>query len=143
MSNCCSTKKAGKSSCPECEQIQKSVSIETLRHKIISPLNQTIDEQNYFFCSNSVCKTVYFGENGKQYGVENIRGEVGQKQTSSSRIICYCFDVSAQQVLDEIENTGESASRQFVISQTKAKHCACEIRNPSGTCCLASFPNNK
>ena len=141
MSNCCSTKKAGKSSCPECEQIQKSVTIETLLHNIVSPLNQTIDEQNYFFCSNSACKTVYFGENGKQFRVESIRGEVGQKQTSNSRIICYCFDVTAQQVLNEIENTGESSSKKFVISQTKAKLCACDIRNPSGTCCLANFPS--
>ena len=141
MSSCCNKTKTTKANCPGCDSVQKSVALETLLHHVISPLNQSIDVQTYYFCSNSKCNTVYFGGNGQQFFVDQIRGIVGQKQTSESRPICYCFDVTAQQVLDEIGETGISASKAFVIAQTKAKSCACDIRNPSGACCLADFPS--
>jgi len=141
MSSCCNKTKATKANCPSCDLVQKSVALETLLHHLISPLNQSIDVQTYYFCSNRQCNTVYFGENGSQYFVDQVRGVVGQKQTSTSRPICYCFDVTEQQVLNEIKDTGKSDSKAFVIAQTKAKSCACDIRNPSGVCCLADFPS--
>jgi len=30
--------------------------------------------------------------------------------------------------------------KDFVVEQTKADVCACDIRNPSGRCCLKDFP---
>ena len=140
MSNCCSKPKTTKANCPSCDVIQKSVAFETLLHHVSSPLNQEIQPQTYHFCSNPQCKTVYFGEDGQLISVTQVRGVVGQKQKLESRPICYCFDVTAQQVLDEITTTGKSTSKAFVIAQTKAKSCACDIRNPSGACCLADFP---
>jgi hypothetical protein len=38
---------------------------------------------------------------------------------------------------DYLDNPG---TREFVVEQTKLKHCACEVQNPSGKCCLKDFP---
>ena len=139
--SCCNKVKASRSNCPTCHQPQKSVGVDVLRHHLVSPLNQHIEAQGYYFCANTHCSTVYFGENGQEYTQQQVRGVVGQKQTSPTRPLCYCFDISAQQVIDELNNTGSSPSKDFVIAQTKAQSCACQYRNPSGACCLADFPS--
>jgi len=141
MTDCCEKTHSGKAQCPACQTQQKQVAIETLLHHIISPLNQLIPPQTYYFCTNHQCEIVYFGNLGAQYSTDQIRGKLGQKQTCLSRTICYCFDITEQRVLDELSETGKSSSKSFVIAQTKAKACACATRNPSGACCLADFPS--
>lgn len=143
MSDCCDSKKPPKKmKCPDCEQSHKSVANQVLLHHVISPDNQSIPDKQFYFCTSSDCETVYFSESGNRYHQNQVRATVGQKQTSNDRPICYCFDVTAQQVLDELYQSGESHSKAFVTAQTKSKNCACDIRNPSGLCCLASFPSD-
>jgi hypothetical protein len=88
------------------------------------------------------CDTVYFGEDGSLYRRDDLRQDVGQKSTDRDRTLCYCFDVTESTVLEELERTGKSQSKAFVMEQVKQKQCACEIRNPSGKCCLKDFPKN-
>ncbi|AGS38547.1 putative iron-sulfur cluster-binding metallochaperone [Cycloclasticus zancles] len=140
MSDCCSSKRPPrKAECPDCRQVQKATTRQTLLHHVISPVNRSIPESHFYFCANADCETVYFSDCGCLYRQDQVRGAIGQKQTSTERTICYCFDVTERHVLDELEHTGHSASKSFVTAQTKAKLCACETQNPSGQCCLADF----
>lgn len=143
MSNCCggSTKIDKKAMCPECQGEYKLVLLDTLLHQLASPHNQSIKEQSFYFCSSPECNIVYFGSAGDCYNVEQVRSPVGQKQTVASRLICYCFDISVQAASDDLNKNGASKIKEFVKAQTQAKRCACEIRNPSGKCCLVDFPN--
>ncbi len=143
MSNCCggSKKIDKKPMCPECKGEYKLVPLDTLLHQLASPHNQSIKEQSFYFCSNPECNIVYFGSAGDLYSVDQVRSQIGQKQTKPSRLICYCFDISAQTAADDLNKNGASKIKEFVKAQTQAKRCACEIRNPSGKCCLVDFPN--
>lgn len=142
MSNCCggSTKIDKKAMCPECQGEYKLVPLDTVLHQLASPHNQSIKEQSFYFCSSPECNIVYFGSAGDCYSVEQVRSPIGQKQTEPSRLICYCFDISAQAAADDLDENGASNIKEFVKAQTQAKRCACDIRNPSGKCCLVDFP---
>ncbi len=85
---------------------------------------------------------VYFNETGAIYKLGHVRQEVGQKSNTSDRMLCYCFDIRESNVREELEKTGQSQSKAFVMELVKLKLCACEVRNPSGKCCLADFPKS-
>ncbi|WP_372741011.1 hypothetical protein [Neptunomonas sp.] len=147
MSNCCSASateaKTGKlqaAECPSCSNRMKPVKRIVLMHQVTAPLNQTIPSDQFFFCSDADCPVVYFSKAGFVIETAQMRGEVGLKSTDENRMICYCFDITYSRVMEEIEQTGHSASKAFVVEQTKLKNCACDIRNPSGKCCLKEFP---
>lgn len=93
-------------------------------------------QQQYFFCSDDDCNVVYFAEDNSRVLRNELRESVGQKSKHSQRTICYCFDIK----LSDIERDPQKY-KQFVIEQTKQSQCNCEIRNPSGKCCLKDFPD--
>lgn len=146
MSNCCSASAAEIQSgqmqsaeCPRCSKRMKPVERIVLMHQVAAPRNQTIPSDQFFFCSSSDCPVVYFSNSGFVIETAEMRGEVGLKSTDENRMICYCFGITYSRVMEEIEQTGHSASKAFVVEQTKLKNCACDIRNPSGKCCLKEF----
>ena len=147
MGSCCSSssekvkaeaKQAAQ--CPCCGTSAKPVDRVTLIHQVVAPFNQQLPADDFFFCASAACSTLYFSDAGAVIEVSQVRGEVGQKSTKPDRVICYCFDIHHSRVIEEIEQTGASASKAFVVEQTKLKNCACDIRNPSGKCCLKDFP---
>ena len=145
MSSCCDSpsgvKHQKKMLCPECCENQNLVLYQTLLHQLRHPSCKQLNEDSaYYFCKNQNCDVVYFNTEETMFKQEDLRWEVGQKLTSTSKVICYCFDVTYCEVSKEFERDGSSKTKEFVIAQTKARNCACEIRNPSGRCCLADFP---
>ena len=146
MGSCCSsnsvdvkTEAKQTAPCPCCGASAKPVGRVTLIQQVIAPLNQQLPPDG-FFCASAKCNTVYFFDGGSVIESHQVRSEVGQKSTKADRPICYCFDINLSIVMEESEKTGASASKAFVVEQTKLKNCACEIRNPSGKCCLKEFP---
>ena len=77
---------------------------------------------------------VYFGQDDSIIEKHELRTIVGVKDKSQESPICYCFGVNRQEAATSIE------AKAFVIKNTKNHTCACEIRNPSGKCCLKDFP---
>jgi len=128
--------------CPNCEQACALVSLKTCLHQVLHPENQQLTDENYAFCSNIHCHVGYFSES-HMIPKEKLRAF----QKPYQPMLCYCFDISEQQFRKELEEErdGEigdspaSKSLAFITAQTKEKRCACEIRNPSGRCCLAQF----
>ncbi len=130
-----------KRTCPQCGHIQALTAFKTLLHHLREPYHQKIKETAaYYFCHNPDCEIVYFDQQDNIFLQNMLRWPIGQKSKSGDRKICYCFDVSYQQVVNDMKKNGKSIIKDFVIRQTKSKNCACEIRNPSGKCCLANFP---
>ncbi len=54
-------------------------------------------------------------------------------------MLCYCFDIPEEDYREAMRNETGEEIRAFVVRQTAGKRCACDIRNPSGRCCLADF----
>ena len=53
--------------------------------------------------------------------------------------VCYCFDYTPAKIEEEIARRGSSSVRATITAEVQAGHCACEVRNPKGTCCLGDI----
>jgi hypothetical protein len=64
---------------------------------------------------------------------------IGLKETSPPITLCYCFDHTLDHVREEITRTGVCRIPELVAEEVKAGRCACELKNPSGACCLGEL----
>jgi len=120
--------------CPVNGKLYGTVGIKTVLHHVRSPWQAELPEQGYYFCDDPGCEVVYFGEDDRVILHSALRSSVWCKDTSPERLLCYCFGVHHGEAL------ADARARAFVARGTKAALCACEIRNPSGRCCLKDFP---
>ncbi|MFQ5597995.1 MAG: hypothetical protein ACE5GK_08095 [Nitrospiria bacterium] len=64
----------------------------------------------------------------------NVR--VGLKESKDPVWLCYCFDISRAMIRKALERRGQSVFGDRIRREVAAGNCACEIKNPSGRCCL-------
>ncbi len=141
MSDCCSntcssTSTPKKYKCPVNGQEYKQVSYKTILHHIKEPWQWEGADQTYYFCDDPDCDVVYFGEDNSTVTCDSLRTSVGVKEKSDKATICYCFGVSINDALKD------TRIKEYVTDKTKDHVCDCEIRNPSGKCCLKDFPKS-
>lgn len=142
MTRCCDTDAAApaapnKARCPRNGRNYSRVSLQTITHHLRKPWARRIDAPAYYFCDDPHCEVVYFAADESVFTRADVRYAVAQKLRTDERKICYCFDISAADL-----RAPEALSRlkAFVIERTRQGLCSCEIKNPSGRCCLADFP---
>ncbi|MEJ2362816.1 MAG: hypothetical protein P8Z75_15640 [Gammaproteobacteria bacterium] len=134
--DCCQTDSAlpRKYRCPVNGKEYTAVHVKTVLHHLASPWNRTLNSERYYFCSDTDCDVVYFGQDDSIISKSELRTAVGIKEKTPERMLCYCFDVSyvdAQNNRDVVK---------FVRDKTRQALCTCETSNPSGRCCLKDFP---
>ncbi|MCK4863913.1 MAG: hypothetical protein KAT06_00665 [Gammaproteobacteria bacterium] len=145
MSNCCSNQNSEKRgcekkslpqkfTCPENEQEYIKVDIKTILQHVKFPWEHKLDEQKYYFCDDPNCDVVYFGIEGSVINKSQLRTVVGKKEKDENALVCYCFGVNKALAAQNTE------IKTYITQQIKKKNCACEVRNPSGRCCLKDFP---
>ena len=124
--------------CPECGRKGKSVDHITLEHLLFDPLVQTLGQDTYFFCATPACGTVYYSGAvaARSFRKDDLKVRVGIKETEDPIPLCYCFGHTRGSVWAEIEKTGRSTALDSIRSEIQAGRCECEIKNPSGKCCL-------
>ena len=136
MSTCCDntqTPKAKRARCPENGELCPSVSMGTMFHHLTTPWRLTDLNSEYFFCEHSDCNVIYFNESGRIFLQSDLRTPVGLKTATAESMLCYCFGVTYGSA------AADPKIREFVVQETRNKSCACEVRNPSGACCLKWF----
>lgn len=138
MSDCCpkscSNTEAYKTHrCPVNGREYKGVSEKTILHHIQTPWLWSRTVQNYYFCDDPECDVVYFGHDDSVIKKSELRTTVGIKEKTDNALVCYCFGVTVKEAVT-------SEAKEFVIKETKEHVCECEVRNPSGKCCLKDFP---
>jgi hypothetical protein len=67
---------------------------------------------------------------------EDLLVRVGAKEKGDPIPVCYCFGFTRKDIRDEITETGHSTVAERITAEVKAGNCACEVKNPSGKCCL-------
>ncbi|VAX31248.1 MerF [hydrothermal vent metagenome] len=139
--SCCSTQPKLKVHndpiCPVNDEKGQSVNAQTLRHLIKKRKQSKIKESGYYFCKTSNCDTVYFHpESGQTFKKSDLNIRVGLKESEDPVWVCYCFDISKKMIAEEIESTDHSASGDRIRKEVADNNCECEIKNPSGRCCL-------
>lgn len=137
MSNCCSHSSSQLliKDCPKCDQSSKSVEMRTLFHQLKFPKNIEIISDNYYFCTNKACSVGYFSQPDKIIPLQHLRSFEDIKTDQ----LCYCFDINKTTYLTALSDQSAESLKNFIIQKTKSGDCACEIKNPSGQCCLAKF----
>lgn len=90
------------------------------------------------FCANPECSVVYFDrEVGVQFRERDVLEPVHAKRPGEAEVpVCYCFGVTPGSIEEEIKRTGGSSASREIAEEVKAGCCACEVRNPKGSCCL-------
>lgn len=140
MSDCyasspCETKpRIQKQACPACNQMCLAVPNGTVRLHVKATWAHPLNAETYYFCRTQACDVVYFSEKGEAFHKSDIRTRIGVKETDDDSLICFCFGVSRSVA------ASNKSVKDFVVEQTKASSCSCEITNPSGQCCLKDFP---
>jgi hypothetical protein len=100
---------------------------------------RAVRDANYLFCRTSNCPVVYFTADGTQtFTTGDVRERVYQKELDSDDVlVCYCFG----HALGEIRSASGELARVIVENINagiQAGQCACDLRNPQGSCCLGN-----
>ncbi len=142
MSNCCSVNaRTGTApavmACPVNGARSKRVDMLTVK-SLVRKLPLGMPDTQYYFCDASDCEVVYFALDAEapRFHRGDLVVRVGAKETADPIPICYCFGFTRQDVWDEIRNAGKSTVAERITAEVKAGNCACEVKNPSGKCCL-------
>jgi len=138
-STCELPKRTGVASCPTCGERGKSVDTVTLKALLSVPLTE-VGPDPYFFCRTAACPTVYFAATGGQQFTEaSLRERVHQKHPADDDVfVCYCFRHTPATIKAELIGTDRTDVIEAITAGIQAGQCACEIRNPQGSCCLGN-----
>ena len=149
--DCCSSSEAGAATCeldrpalsvdacPSCRQKGKAVEGQTVKAMLSISLSHVTHEP-YLFCRTPDCPVVYFSADGAQsFTADQARERIYQKEPDADDVfVCYCFRHTPGSIRAEVEATGHSSVVDAINAGIQAGQCACDIRNPQGSCCLGN-----
>lgn len=138
VSDCCQVENprgAGPARCADCDQPGRTVDPITVKALLRPEALSRLSAPAHRFCSTASCPVVYFGE-GEAFDREEVAVPVFHKEPAGDRTVCYCFAISEADLRREIAKTGRSTAAQRITEHVRAGRCACEVRNPQGSCCL-------
>jgi len=125
--------------CPVSRSVGLKVGLVTVKALLTSDALRRLDGTGYRFCSDPDCGVVYFDRAAdSEFRKHDLRTRVGLKETQDPMPICYCFDITLADVRREIQTRGATGVPAMIAAEVRAGHCACEVRNPQGSCCLGS-----
>ena len=139
MSNCCASSGCRSNdvvACPVSGTKGSAVDLQTVKAMLTEVALRKVTTAAHRFCSDPGCDVVYFAEDGPTYSRADIRVPVWQKEPPGARMVCYCFNENEADIRSEIKTRGGSDAVERVTAHINAGRCACEVRNPRGTCCL-------
>jgi hypothetical protein len=124
--------------CPKCEQAGAGVDRITLK-ALLTPdgLRRGVPKHPHY-CATRDCPVVYFDrEDDVTFTEAVLTARVYAKHPDDATVpACYCFAVS----VGAMSNAARSRElREMVAREVQAGHCACEVKNPKGACCLGDL----
>ena len=118
----------------------KSITINSILRE--EKLNLVENDDNFYFCKNPDCEIVYFNNKKNLYfNKKDVKVRVGLKEKNPPIPVCYCFNITKEQIISELTEKGNSKSIQYVKNMIKMGKCSCEVKNPTGRCCLDTILN--
>ncbi len=138
MGTCCSVEhELAPVTCPECGQPGRKVETITLKALLRPEALARLGGSEHRFCPTSHCAIVYFGRE-QAFRREDVPVGVFQKEQPGDRTVCYCFAETERGIRREVEEKGRSTAAERITRLVAAGRCACELRNPQGSCCLGN-----
>lgn len=126
----------GEELCPVCGQVGRRVTDATIR-AMLDPVHvERLLGLQRRFCRTPSCDVLYYGPQGLSVRKQDAHVRVGLKETEDPIPLCYCFGFSRSDVERELAQAGTCTIPEQITAQIRAGRCACEVKNPSGACCL-------
>lgn len=95
-----------------------------------------VEDHTYFICINEKCNVVYFNSDlGISYSKQQIKVPIWFKEKADPKYICYCNQVTEQQIVNAVLNDGAKDMKDIIRLTGAMKNGKCEINNPLGKCC--------
>ena len=137
--DCCSAAEGGEPGIDDCARCGKKgmpVSLATVRAMVRADVDAVkLSAQAYRLCRNLICPAVYFAP-GITIVKTELRVPVNFKEKNYEGPVCYCLDHTVESIREEIQSSGRSTAFDMITKEVRAGRCACEVKNPAGTCCL-------
>ena len=121
--------------CQSCDGPSRPVTLRTMLLMLKPEFFDQVGENQYRFCASPECQVVYFSR-ARSFSTGDLRVRVGLKEKDGPIPLCYCFGFSEEDAREEIQSKGHTAIPQRIAELIRERMCACELRNPSGACCL-------
>jgi len=122
--------------CPRCGAVGRVVADETIEAILKPGLAISLLAVERRFCRTPSCDALYYGADGRFVEKAAARVRVGIKESEDPIPLCYCFNFSRADVRREVAQTSECTIPARITAEVRAGRCACEVKNPSGACCL-------
>ena len=142
--DCCAQKKSVTTElkdalCPSCQKKGRLVGRETSDSLLSAEYKAKVAQSSYMFCQTPDCDVVYYSENpDHRFLKAHLKVPVTAKDLGLGVPVCYCFNVTRQKVLDDLQSTGTTNVYGDISQKIKEGLCACETMNPQGNCCLGN-----
>ena len=124
--------------CPNCQQTGAAVDRITLK-ALLTPggLRRGVPAKPHY-CATRDCPVVYFDEEDNVTFTEaELTVRAYAKHPDDATVpACYCFAISTGAMCDAARSR---ELREMVAREVQAGHCACEVKNPKGACCLGDL----
>lgn len=108
----------------------------TIKHLVLDKFVEQIKDYTYFVCMNDKCNVVYFNPDLEiTYSKHQLKVPVWFKKDANPKYICYCNNVTEQQIIDAVLNNGAKDMKDIIRLTGAMKNGKCEVNNPLGKCC--------
>lgn len=141
MESCCTVNPAAPTPpthCPACHRPGRSVERITVKAMLRPQALARLSAPEHRFCPTPQCPVVYFGAD-EVFARDEVGVPVFQKEPPGNRTVCYCFAVTEADLRREIAQTDRSTAADVITEHVEARRCACELKNPQGSCCLGNL----
>ncbi|MBI2899813.1 MAG: hypothetical protein HYY17_06485 [Planctomycetes bacterium] len=138
---CCTapTGSKGEPACSCCGRKGKWVASATVRALVREPLREKVGPSDYALCLDPDCAQVYTDPTGGRYFVKSdLALRIGCKEREAPHLVCYCFEHSVEEIEGELRASGKTSIPDRIKAEVRAGRCACDVKNPQGTCCLGN-----
>ena len=123
--------------CPVSKTLSRKIQRRTLEHLLKPEKIGTIQNVQYYYCTDPNCTVVYFSnETVPYFTVDDVSVKVLPKDKGDDVNVCYCFNWTRARINEGLASTGKSTASLKIANEVKAGNCACDIKNPKGECCL-------
>jgi len=124
--------------CPTNGKLGKLVDAQIVKSMLDLPLTE-LHSSPYYFCREVDCPTVYYNADGQTFRESDLRERVYQKNSADDTVkVCYCFQHTPGSIRKELISTGKTTVIASITDGIQLELCACDIRNPQGSCCLGN-----
>ena len=137
----CSVPERGEALCPKCAAKGKSIATITVKSLVRDHTRVSADAL-YRFCRAPQCDVVYFSH-ADVFVKADLKVRVGIKEEEDPIPLCYCFGYDREDMRRDIESQGMGDIPALIKAEVQGGFCACEVKNPSGSCCLGDITRAK